>query len=409
MQKILASILTLICLLLTGCNTKPPANPGTDGVQSAPPSSELDLKDTIIDHGSGQFMEFPSRIVYDASGIRYYSKVDGKDYAYCFDPLCEHSDGYCLANFGNLEMWNWEFMCTFFINNRFYTTNDKGNIISCAFDGTDMKLEYDSGFEIGVDNPYTEWALNSTACGPYIYIELRADENGNPHVLRFNTETKEMEDLTEKTGNFMYPDFFYNGEIYGRDRNRLWVKADMDLVSLEPIEEVPRSDFHYGSRFFGYERDGGGNRCGVKIHDMKTGESTVIPNSVFGASEGIEIVYVDENYIYYFHKKWEIYGYVTDSKTGERKPRYRENDGKLYRANHDGTNIVCMYDDPGYEFSKITSLNGIAVIFDGKILINGCYKGEIDGVAEIWGQGLRAGTVREDGTIDKLEYVELLS
>ena len=90
-------------------------------------------------------------------------------------------------------------------------------------------------------------------------------------------------------------------------------------------------------------------------------------------------------------------------------PKYRINDGKLYRANHDGTNAACIYDDPdpGYEFLS-TEGAYIAVVFDDQILINGQYWSVIDGIATSRSSGLLSGTIGADGKIDELKPVEVV-
>ena len=171
------------------------------------------LQDQIVDRSSNRLIDLPSRIVVQASKNFYYSKVDGKAYVYCFDPLCEHDNGYCLAAPQSEETLGFHFGYTFFINNRFYYHTGFGQIISFAFDGTDKKIEYDAEYDLSAisGNPWGK----CTAIGPYIYIELRsyASEDGKAHTLRFNAETSEMEDLTEKTGNYIWPTFLYNGMI----------------------------------------------------------------------------------------------------------------------------------------------------------------------------------------------------
>ena len=61
------------------------------------------MMDIIIKNGFGDFIDTPSRILFEYivpgkdEYTFYYSKADGKAYVYCFDPLCDHS-GKCLAN-----------------------------------------------------------------------------------------------------------------------------------------------------------------------------------------------------------------------------------------------------------------------------------------------------------------------
>ena len=80
-----------------------------------------------------------------------------------------------------------------------------------------------------------------------------------------------------------------------------------------------------------------------------------------------------------------------------------ENEGKLYRVKHDGTECICVYDNPEFEFKS-----GEAVICDGKIILDGQYVGVRNGVAEAWDNGMKVGTIGTDGKIEKFENIELI-
>ena len=180
MKKLLALLLALSCLFLTACNRTPADSTtgtgiGTDNSQNQSPLNELELKDMIICNDNGDFIDLPSRIVYQQNGqIYYYSKVDGQSYIYCFDPLCNHEGGNCLANPASPQILGWSFECTLFINDRFYTQTPYGKIVSYAFDGTDMRIEYDAGYDPKMVNQIG-WTTTPIAFGPYFYINQRKD------------------------------------------------------------------------------------------------------------------------------------------------------------------------------------------------------------------------------------------
>ena len=100
MKKLLSLLLACMMLFLTACNQTPPNGTTSDNSQS---QETVDFKDTIIRNGFSEFIDLPSRILFEyqvpngAEYTFYYSKADGKAYVYCFDPLCDHS-GKCLAN-----------------------------------------------------------------------------------------------------------------------------------------------------------------------------------------------------------------------------------------------------------------------------------------------------------------------
>ena len=184
MKKLFALLLALSCLFLTACNNGPAdstlgtgtsTDTGTTNSQNPVQPNEMELKDKIIYNVNQEFIDLPSRILFYQNGqIYYYSKADGQAYVYCFDPLCEHMDGYCLADPINMEFAVLELNSTFFINNRFYITTSSGKIVSFSFDGMDRKIEYDAGYDVNAN----AWSPNSSAFGKYIYISLRADEKG---------------------------------------------------------------------------------------------------------------------------------------------------------------------------------------------------------------------------------------
>ena len=406
MKKLFVVLLVLELLFLTACsNTATGSTIGTgmsNSVTSEKPN-ELELKDTIINNKTEDFIALPSRIIYTESAssyVYYYSKADGKAYVYCFDPLCEHNDGSCLADPFSLKAPGWSFLNTLFINNRFYIAATSGQVISFAFDGSDMKIEYDAEYDSKMINQ-VGWSLNAVAYGSYIYINQRKDENGNPNTLRFNTETGEMENLTAKTGNYILPIFFYNGEIYGRDVNMLWAKSDIDVNHCEAIEEIPFSSYSFGSCFFGIANDDNWNEIGIEIYDMKTGETKILTNEMLGIEHAPSIVGVDEDYIYFYQQEQiEVGKYLNKDQL---KTKYKWNNGSLYRVNHDGTGLVCIYEEDEFE------ITGYEIVISGdQILIKGQNIRVHDNQVEMWDKGLLVGTIGADGKIDSLDPVEVI-
>ncbi len=411
MKKLFALLLALTMLFLTACNNNPDDSTlgtgtgtgSTSNTQNQAQPSELELKDTIVFNLNNGFVDLPSRVVFEMSVdygkiyTLYYNKADGNAYAYCFDPLCKHEEGTCLAN---PSEFGWSFNYTLFINNRFYTQTPYGKIVSYAFDGTDMRIEYDAGYDPKMANQIG-WTSNPVAFGPYIYINQRKDEKGNPNTLRFNTETGEMENLTEKTGNYIWPTFFYNGEIYGRNSNMLWAKSDINVNYCEEIEAIPVSEHYVGSRFFGLAVDEDWNDIGIEIYDMKTGESQILTNEMLGIEHGAGIVGVDENYIYFYEREQIYLG--EELYKDKLMKKYKGNDGSLYRVNHDGTGLVCIYEEDDFE------ITGYEIVISGnQFLIEGRNVRVRDNTQEIWDNGLLVGTIGADGKISELKPVEVV-
>ena len=403
MKKLFALLLSFMLLFLTACNNKPAdstlgtgtgTGTGTTNSPNQSQPSELDVKDTIVFNLNEGFIDLPSRTIYEKSGtMYYYSKVDGKAYVYCYDPLCEHNNGDCMAN----PDMSFNARYIFFINNRFYYPISSGKIISFSFDGTDKKIEYDGEY----NGDLNVWG-HSLSVGPYIYIELYsfASEDGIAHTLRFNVETGEMEDLTEKTGNYIRPNFFYNGMLYGYGQGIERVKTNLDLTYCEEIEPIPSSSDHFsGSRFFGIYNSQG--HASIRLYDMKTETLETYDIEGWNEGDGIYTLYADENYFYFYKNDKILLGEIW--KRGELKPTYKYNDGSIYRVNHDGTGLVCIYEE-----AEFTITGSEAIIVGDQFLVFGQNVRVRDNQTETWDNGLLVGTIGADGKIDELKPVEVV-
>ena len=417
MKKLFSLFLAFSLLFLTACNTSPP----TETTTSTSPPTETSTSDTteqknpsdsmtdqIIHRPIRDLLDLPSRIIFNANLRQeqftyYYSKVDEKAYVYCFDPLCDHSDHTCLATPSQEYLFG-----MMFAQNRFYRVTGFGQIFSFAFDGSDKKIEYDAKYDL--EDMNTNIWSSAELYGQYIYICLRADEQGNPHTLRFNIETKEMEDLTEKTGNYIIPSYFYNNMIYGQGdyykTGQTYFKADIDLKSMEVEDHPVYIDHAVGSmaigQAFGEElnRFGIPDIIGMDIYDFKTDERRFISNETIGTNDWA-IVSVTEEYIYFYDSKIVEIGTVNGS--GGRKVTVQKyNNGKLYRMNLDGTNIVCVHDNPDYELGRNM------IIYDDRVVMQGQYVAIENGEKKVWGGQLQVAVINEDGTFGEFREVEVI-
>ena len=428
MKKLFAFFLAFALFCLSACNIAPPAGTsGNGGVQGTPntPSGENwqdAVKDRIVSSSLSHLIDLPSRVIFgNPAGSRtyYYSKVDGKAYDYCFDPLCDHTDYTCLANPGGLFAsfeTGWTFNSTFFINGRFYSTTMFGQIWSFAFDGSDKRIEYDAGYdleEIFQNGPRTNiWSTPAIVYGPYIYINVEQIVHGDPHILRFNVETKEMEDLTEKTGNFIYPHYFYNGMIYGNGdyakTGDAFLKADLDLRTVEVQETAFYADAYAGTVLVGpvyKERESIEEipeQIGLFFYDIKTGEQKVLTKEELGLEDYPFLVGATDEHFYFYIPTIVNIGTVINNQ-GKEWTVQKMNDGKLYRMDSDGTNIVCVYEDPDYE------LNYNMVISEDRILMTGKYITIEDGQKKTWGGMIQVAVINEDGTVGEFKEVEYVS
>ncbi|MBQ8496827.1 MAG: hypothetical protein IJ489_05145 [Clostridia bacterium] len=365
-----------------------------------------ELKDKIIPYGERQrFIELPSRILYthrlaedmlmgnryaiaSNSYLCYYSKADGENYVYCFDPLCEHKD--CSASAVLVSM-------TTYCNDRFYAINLKG-CYSFAFDGTEKKkLDLSKNF-----GGYTFW--NIVSYDIYVYINSVAP-TGETHLLQLNTKTGEIVDLTEKTGKSIGIAFFYNGKIYGSCDGKS-IRCDLSFENIEEYERpFLRYDLIEGNTFINAETENimendqyVTHYYGIKTYHFETGEETLIPTDVIG-HEVSEILYADENYFYFTANEPVLVG---DSPYSE-SDYYNGAGGKLYRINRDGTNCICIYENPSIDFLDY------AMIYEDTILVHARECGLVQEYAYSWNESMYIGTINEDGTIDSLEWIEVIS
>ena len=439
MKKLFTLFLALALLFLTACNTATPpvvtdangstvsGNPssGTNGTEAPVGDNWLDAYRGKVVSASylNDFIDIPSRIIFEASvegagsygGSMvynfYYSKADGKAYIYCFDPLCNHME--CMAGPANNIYLAWSFYNTFFYNNRFYSLTDWGQMLSFSFDGTDKKIEYDLNYEFPDNRRYSVWSP-SGLYGPYLYIDLYMDRGGfERQTLRYNLETKEMENLTEKTGNYINPHYFYNGMIYGdgnySQTGDAFLKADLDLNTVETLDEPIYMDQAVGSIVIGdvvSERESiydTSEWLGLRFYDLETGESKMLTAEDIGM-ENPAIVYATDEYLYFYSRKIVNLGTVTIDRNGKevQKKVQKMNDGKLYRMNLDGTNVVCVYDNPEYE------LGDNMVIYDDKVVMQGRYVAIENNEEKRWGGLIQVATINPDGTIGEFVEVEVL-
>ena len=355
------------------------------------------------------FAELPSRILFSHSldkgkwiGDRYqynggeytvyYSKADGEIYVNCFDPLCDHTS--CSATshgIGGSQQ--------FFIDNRIYELSPWGEILSYNFDGTDKVIELDLEYEFrsGLPSP---WGANHIAYGQYIFIE-RMMENEELHTFRYDTKNKLLEDLTEKTGFYIMPMFAYNGEIYGQTRDGLYIKTDISLSYVKETENYYEDGLYTlssGSCFIGIARnkEDSASSLGIQIFDIQTGIKTVITNETIGHTVQT-ILYADENY-YYFLANAPVY----IGKSRSKNDIYNLSGGKIYRVNRDGTNCICIYDNKGMTFNSM-------IVYEDTVIVSASEIGVHGGIAQTWANGMYIGEINEDGTIDSLEWVEVIA
>ena len=323
--------------------------------------------------------------------LAYYSKADGDAYIFCFDPLCDHKSN-CISLPGTLDH-----MVFCDDNNRFYIPRIR-EIISFSFDGSDRKSVQLNGIEDGVIYEQL-WSYNE-----YIFIDALMPD-GEHHLLRYETDSHITRDLTEETGLYITPHYFYDGMIYStyfhideeniENSDIIYCKTDLTLQNLEEIGEYPTGTIAEGQSLISIY-DGK-----IKIYNFETDAYTIVPIEMPNVEAKL-LAFADENYLYFFDNSVPEIGTTINSR-GEEVPLYNEYGGKLWRVKRDGTDLKCIYDNINFAF------NNDIYIFEDTILVYGSQVGvRDDGYAYSWANGIYIGTIDENGMIESLEWLEII-
>ena len=371
-------------------------NQTTETSETTASKIEIPSKEEFVQIGKvGKFINMQSRILFqqrygNSDRLAYYSKADGEAYIFCFDPLCEHKSD-CSSLPGMFSQLSY---CE--NNNRFYLT-DRFQLSSFSFDG----IDYEKSFLEGIDRSIR--LEDTKAYKQYIYISalLQTEEK---HQLRYDTNTQKTIDLTEKTGLYSKISYFYDGYIYG-----IWQYPDPqnpDLfiyqygrtdLNFENFEVVEAPSFNYlfaeGDELIGFLEGS------IIIYNVETEKQTVISKDMIGR-EVSYLLGADEKYFYFVdHSEPAFF-------KGKNKTVLNRSGGRLYRVNRDGSQLVCIYENENFDI-----LQSDICIYEDMILLRGQMIG-FQGPSEepyTWNQGAYIGYFQEDGTMDSLEWVEVIA
>jgi hypothetical protein len=188
------------------------------------------------------------------------------------------------------------------------------------------------------------------------------------------------------------------------DENYLFAKSDLDLNTVELLDYSVKGSYYMGNFCIGYEVDAKRNEIGIAFYNVETGEKTVLTNEELGLGYCPNIYYVTDEYIYF--TDWErvfIGTFVMERNNGTvAKEDVYSGNGKFYRMNLDGTNVVCVYENPEYTFSEDM------MIIDDKVIMQGQYLKVENGQKIFWGGPLQVATINPDGTFGEFVAAEVL-
>ncbi len=389
------------------------------------------FSEAIVSGGMKWAIETPSRILFFQNregdwiendyisgktlGICYYNKADGNAYVYCDDPLCDHTS--CPQRY-------FDVLDSFLIGDRMYTfdENDHGRAVIRSFgiNDTDVRIDWNSE-----DHPdmkieiYNDIEFSGFVYEQYLFIGL-AFEDGQIHTLRFDTQTGIMEDLTAKTGNEFMPSFAYDDMLYRYSAEHgKYIKTDLSLSEITDAEEHVQKAFaktnengektrfihtlSFGHRMYGTvmtEKENGEEESTIQVLDMNEGKVFQIPDASFG-NDAKYVIYADGKYLYYLADEAAYLGFHTKYNVDI----YNDYGGRIYRAKLDGSDAECIFEDPEMKFYA-----GTRAYISGDDFIIQAAKMTMKGdVSKIYASGIYIGHLNHEGTIDKLEYMEVIS
>ncbi len=340
MKKLFAIILALAVLLLVSCGETPVESNPTETTAETP---EITKRGQLVHNRENDyFYETNTRVIFFSHVPRediaaYYSKVDGQGYYLCFDPLCEHEWGSCKA----FEVFLSRVDSTHIYKERIYYTSSqwedpatgtwKPALMSCSFDGTDIRMEYKFKTDQKAMPSYDR----------YMYFQDFGGD-GWMMLLRYDLETGEMRNLSAEQGYpklVSSPNFFYNDKMYFHT-NVGFGEANLDLSDYQATSEQSETLYRIcdGAQCYGSRSASFGPPTmkaftdGIHIYDIETNEEIIVPPEVCGGEYGY-VCHVDADYIYY----------CIEYDPNRKSNRYH---GKIFRMKWDGTDAKCIYDNP---------------------------------------------------------------
>ncbi len=394
--------------------------------QERPESSrEVDFPEGIVLCDINEFVETPSEIIFfqngvsywdgrgytmkESVGMGYFSKEDGSVDVYCRDPRCDHR--ICAQR----TFWLDD---SHFVNDRFYCYDEdyEGRTVVRSFhvDEAGVRFEWDSAVHPEIETG--KW-VSTFGYGDYLFITVKRADNST-HLLRYDTQSGIMEDLTEKTGCYLAIRFAYNGMLYGvcADHDNM-VKADLSLKtiteaeayvqkafgsenengkSVRYIREVTNGDRMYGT-LLTTKANGEKEYC-IQVLDMKAGEVFYITEEMLGYTFR-EILFVDDTYIYFTVKSPVLVGEIALLD----EQYYNHSGGKLYRARLDGSDAICIFEDAAISFDSSLWL----YVCGDELLVWASKLEMMDWELVRYAQGVYIGHMNEDGVVEHLSFLEI--
>lgn len=373
-RTIVGLLASVLLLASTSCDKEPP-----NGTQ-------LDHQATAYYSMRNIFSEAKTRVLFvNSSVLQYYNKLEGEQYTFCFDPLCNHGilSGCIAHKFGMADtgIQTIEY-CEY--DNRFYALRGQ-QFCSFAFDGSDLRIEHSFGEEGKFGNEGDLESLfysfgsvaNLEIKGNYAYLLAPDTKSGRQALMRFDVEKEKMETLfyddeIRLRGYLIAGDFIYS-MLIGEKCNGLY-RSDLNFENLERISDDPLLDITSG--IFDWEKLYYYRMCMMK---NEQGKATRLMEAIvaYDVETGIEedvvqfeepvvanILAVAEDYIYYTKKEAVSLGMSAIS--GEEEFNYYS---RIYRVDKETKKTDTIFEDSSFEVSGLYFAEDI-VLLSGQICKN---------------------------------------
>ena len=365
------------------------------------------------------FWETPSRVILAVGDqLLYYSKATDEILPFCFDPLCLHAPSpkicfsYKFSEVGLTRgMQNLEY-CSY--NNRLYALRGE-QLFSFKFDGSDLKLEYSFG-EQGKEFENVTIYMGVTEVrylhvyGQYVYMLHKCAATGNMELMRYNTKTSKMENLSEKANLTNYQ---INGYILGNDRVYISVfdsetkmfyllSADLDLNEIKTVTTDVSYDINGGifdgEKLYVISGQHNGEVFTGKLEaiNIKTGQSEKI--SEISGKYSWNLLAVTDDYIYYVTPERKYIGYEV-TRNGNKQEIYSANTIVRRMDKETGESTIVSSD----ETFEVLSL----YIAEDIVLIQGQKYTKGEGTAKNSGIALYAADIDEYGNFNNMHKLVL--
>ena len=173
---------------------------------------------------------------------------------------------------------------------------------------------------------------------------------------------------------------------------------------MEPLDHFVSSKRCEGNFIIGYSYNENNKKNGITIYNIETGETKILTKEELGLEFLPYVCCVTDEYIYFADPTPIILGTLISHRWDGTilEQKISKGSGKLYRMNLDGTNVICVYDNPDYEITEDM------VIYGDKAIMLGYYFKFENQTKIFWGGPVQVANINPDGTFGEFVEAEVL-